>query len=633
MKCLCIFIACILTLQAKSLSIDSLQHALKTQTDTNEVKTLNELCYAIVFDDVVTAKQFGFKALEKAKKLNYTLGAAKACIRLGIAYDITSQYDSCIHYYNQALTWYNAINDSKGKASALNNLAMVYNNQGLYDKAVRMYFEALKAFETLKDTIGMANTLNNIAVLYNDTYKNKLALQYANQALKLYQAVHHKKGIAAVYTNISLSFNEINNDSIIYYGKKAIAIKEELNDQYGLGISYNDLGLAYNDGKKYDSALIYLNKSFEIKNNYNDRFGMASVLINRANTHASKQNYKQQLNDLLLAYNLAQEIKSYRLLSRISYGLSAYYKRINDYKNAYNYRSKYTIYKDSLMSEETTKQINELEARYQSEKKDLEIENKNLELLKTSALLSKKRTQLLLLIAVFVTLTLAALLFYITYNNRQKQKAIKLQVEQEQLRNIAVITAEDEERKRIAKDLHDGAGQQLSAIKMNLSALAHHNPDKALNNIMEQLDDAVKEVRNVSHMMMPTVLLSNGIIEAIKNLAYKINQSKQLNINTRFVDLTHDLDEKVQTTLYRIVQECFNNIIKHAQATEVNLQLIQHPKHLTLMIEDNGKGFNPDNKQFGMGLRNIESRVLYINGILHIDSSPGNGTTITIEIN
>ncbi|MFN3446541.1 MAG: sensor histidine kinase [Bacteroidia bacterium] len=379
--------------------------------------------------------------------------------------------------------------------------------------------------------------------------------------------------------------------------------------------------------------MIYLNKSFEIKNNYKDRFGMASVLINRANTHASIQNYKQQLNDLLLAYNLAQEIKSYRLLSRISYGLSAYYKRINDYKNAYNYRSKYTIYKDSLMSEETTKQINELEARYQSEKKDLEIENKNLELLKTSAQLSKKRTQLLLLIAVFVTLTLGALLFYITYNNKQKQKAIKLQVEQEQLRNIAVITAEDEERKRIAKDLHDGAGQQLSAIKMNLSAVAHKNPDKALNNIMEQLDDAVKEVRNVSHMMMPTVLLSNGIIEAIKNLAYKINQSKHLNINTRFVDLTHDLDEKVQTTLYRIVQECFNNIIKHAQATEVNLQLIQHPEHLTLMIEDNVKGFNPDNKQLGMGLRNIESRVLYINGILHIDSSPGNGTTITIEIN
>jgi len=155
---------------------------------------------------------------------------------------------------------------------------------------------------------------------------------------------------------------------------------------------------------------------------------------------------------------------------------------------------------------------------------------------------------------------------------------------------------------------------------------------KLLNYIMAQLDDAVREVRNVSHMMMPSILLSNGIIEAIKDLAFKINQSKKLTINTKFVDLTNDIDEKIQTTLYRIVQECFNNIIKHAHASDVNVQLIQHTNHLTLMIEDNGKGFNPNNKQFGMGLRNIESRVLYINGILHIDSSPGNGTTITIDV-
>ena len=320
-------------------------------------------------------------------------------------------------------------------------------------------------------------------------------------------------------------------------------------------------------------------------------------------------------------------------MARSTHAISICYSRQKKYQKAFEYLNQFTFFKDSLFNEVTTKQINELEARYQSERKDLEIENKNLELLKKSAQLSKKRTQLLLLIAVFVTLTLAALLFYITYNNRQKQKNIKLQVEQEQLRNIAVITAEDEERKRIAKDLHDGAGQQLSAIKMNLSAVAHKNPDKALNTIMEKLDDAVKEVRNVSHMMMPTVLLSNGIIEAIKNLAYKINQSKKLTITTKFVDLTNDIDEKIQTTLYRIVQECFNNIIKHSHASDVNLQIIQHPNHLTLMIEDNGKGFNPNNMLLGMGLRNIESRVSYINGILHIDSSPGNGTTITIDVN
>lgn len=609
-----------------------MQRVLQNQTDTNQVKTLNELCFAVVFDDVNLAKTYGFKALAQAEKIGYTKGAAKACLRIGIAYDVSSQYDSSIWFYNEALVKYNSVNDENGKASALNNLAMVYNNQGNYNKAISMYFSAHKSFAKLNDTIGMANTLNNIAVLYNDTYKNKLALQYALQALKLYKVVNHKKSIAAVYTNISLAYNEINIDSAIYYAKKAIAIKEELNDQYGLGISYNDLGIAYHENKRYDSALFYFHKSYKIKTSFDDKFGMTSVLINSANANNKKQNYTQQLSDLLLAEKLSKEVNSYRLIHKVAYALSEYYSLHNDYKKAFQYRVQYSIYKDSLMSEETTKQINELEAKYQSEKKDLELINKNLELQKKSEQLSKKRTQMLLLVAVFITLTLAALLFYITYNNKQKQKANQLKIEQEQLRNMAVITAEDEERRRIAKDLHDGAGQQLSAIKMNLSALAHQKPDDALNNIMQQLDDAVKEVRNVSHMMMPTVMLTNGITEAIKDLTCKINGNGKLKINTHFVDLKNNLGDKIETTLYRIIQECFNNIIKHADATEVNLQLIQHPGHLTLMIEDNGKGFNTNNTKLGMGLRNIESRVSYINGILHIDSGLGNGTTITIQL-
>ena len=140
MKFLFVSIACLLTLIAKSISIDSLQQVLITQTDTNKVKTLNELCFAMVFDDVKQAKVYGFTALENAEKIEYKMGAAKACIRIGIAYDVSSQFDSCIYFYNKALDIYNAINDNKGKASALNNLAMVYNNQGLYDKAVKLYY-------------------------------------------------------------------------------------------------------------------------------------------------------------------------------------------------------------------------------------------------------------------------------------------------------------------------------------------------------------------------------------------------------------------------------------------------------------------------------------------------------------
>ncbi|MBP9689451.1 MAG: sensor histidine kinase [Bacteroidia bacterium] len=632
MKPLIIIIALVISLNAFASNTDSLLTVLANQTDTNEVKTLNELCYAYVFDDIALAKNYGFNALNKAQKQNYTLGIAKAHIRIGIAYDISTQYDSCIYHYNIALTHYQKINDTKGKASALNNLAMVYNNIGDYQKALQLYFEALKVFETIGDKLGEANALNNIAILYLDTNKPLLALQYLSIALPKYKNINHKTGIAAAYTNISLAYNDINVDSSIFYGKKAIEIKQELNDQYGLGISYNDLALAYIQKKQYEVSLALINKSLAIKQSFNDKFGIASTLLNRSSIYTNLNRPKLAIKDLIDSYKAAKLINSYRLLTKISISLAKAYKNLQDNSSAYLYMTQYATFRDSLMSEETNKQINELETRYQTEKKDLEIANKQLELQKADENLSKKRTQLLLVVALLITFILATLLFYFSYTNKLKRKAIELQVEQEKQRNIAIIAAEDEERKRIAKDLHDGAGQHLSAVKMNLSAFAERQPAQELNNVMNLLDDAVKEVRNVSHMMMPAVMLTNGLCGAIQNLVSKINGNKSIQITTQFVDLDNKLSEKIQTTVYRITQESLNNIIKHAQATIVDIQLIQYPDYLLLMIEDNGKGFDLANISHGMGLRNIESRALYINAKLHIDSSIGNGTTLTLEI-
>ncbi len=620
----------VITLNTFASQIDSLLNVLPNQTDTNEVKTLNELCFAYVFDDINTAKNYGFNALVKAEKLNYTQGIAKAHIRIGIAYDISTQYDSCIYHYNEALKYYNKINDAKGKASALNNLAMVYNNIGDYQKALKLYFEALKVFESIGDKLGQANALNNIAILYLDTNKQLLALQYLNKALVKYVDINNKKGIAAVYTNISIADTDI--DSKILYGKKAIELKEELNDQYGLGISYNDLALAYNEKKQYDVSLPLINKALVIKKSFNDKFGIASVLLNRSNIYIYLKQPKLAIVDLTNSYDAAKSINSYRLLTKISFSLAKTYKNSKNYQEAYLYMLDNVTFRDSLMSEETNKQINELETRYQSEKKDLEIANKALELQKADVKLSKNRTQLLLVLALLITFILAALLFYISYTSKQKRKAIELLVEQEKQRNIAIIAAEDEERKRIAKDLHDGAGQHLSVVKMNLSAFAERQPAQELDNVMNLLDDAVKEVRNVSHMMMPAVMLTNGLCGAIQNLISKVNSNKTINFTTQFVGLNNQLDEKIQTTVYRITQESLNNIIKHAKATNVDIQLIQYPSYLMLMIEDDGKGFDLEKINQGMGLSNIESRALYINAKFHIDSSIGNGTTITLEI-
>jgi signal transduction histidine kinase len=214
-------------------------------------------------------------------------------------------------------------------------------------------------------------------------------------------------------------------------------------------------------------------------------------------------------------------------------------------------------------------------------------------------------------------------------------------LQQQELRSRAIIEAEEKERTRIARELHDGIGQQLSAAKLNISGLqaslnTNNNEEKVMiQNAIDLIDESVKEVRVVSHSMMPNALIKSGLVSAVREFINKISSSGSLRINLEIVGLTDRLEQTVETVLFRVLQELVNNIIKHAQATEVSIQLIRHETELTILIEDNGVGFNVDkvlDKEGGIGLKNIQSRVAFLNGQVFFDSHVDKGTTVTIEI-
>jgi signal transduction histidine kinase len=208
------------------------------------------------------------------------------------------------------------------------------------------------------------------------------------------------------------------------------------------------------------------------------------------------------------------------------------------------------------------------------------------------------------------------------------------------LRAKSVIEAEEKERIRIATDLHDGVGQLLSAAKLNLSSLESklnlHNTDEqtAFKNAIDLVDDSVKEVRAVSHNMMPNTLLKLGLASAVKEFITKIQGTPNLKVNLEIVGLTGRLEQEKETILYRVIQEVVSNIIKHAKASELTLQLIKHEKEISILIEDNGVGFDTSkmNDFDGIGLKNILSRVEFINGTVHFDSVVNRGTTVIIDV-
>lgn len=197
----------------------------------------------------------------------------------------------------------------------------------------------------------------------------------------------------------------------------------------------------------------------------------------------------------------------------------------------------------------------------------------------------------------------------------------------------------EDERNRVAKDLHDGLGGLLSGVKLSLQSITGNiiisdQHAAALKRVLLQLDNAISEMRRVAHSMMPESLMRFGLVQAIEDFCYDINESKMVQLHFYHHGLEKRLDSSTEITLFRVIQELVNNSIKHAAATNVMIHLLRIENQLTLTVEDNGTGFDTNNikKSKGVGLSNIQSRVNFLKGNLEIDSQNNIGTSFYISI-
>jgi PAS domain S-box-containing protein len=219
-----------------------------------------------------------------------------------------------------------------------------------------------------------------------------------------------------------------------------------------------------------------------------------------------------------------------------------------------------------------------------------------------------------------------------------------LLAEVERQKNIVLrsfIQGQEDERHRIAQDLHDGVGHLLSIVKIGLSsfqenvqALAPERLDD-FQHFLRIYDQAVQEVRAVSHQLMPATLRKMGLKAALQDLATMLTLSGKIRVDVSLEaldTLTTQLDNELETSVFRIVQELANNTVKYAQARTVSIQIINHSSSLLCIYEDDGIGFDVHNVPRGLGLNNIYNRVLLLGGTAEFDSALGNGMVATIEI-
>jgi len=528
-------------------------------------------------------------------------------------------------------------NNWKEQAAIANKyLGISHFYLGAYDVAQAHYLKSLQLYENLDDQKGVAQVCNELGVFYSRQEDYETCYKYYQRAQKIASENDYLPELAISLSNQGMTHFKLGrHDEAFPLMSEALAVKEQLNDSIGMGYELKRLATYYFVKEQYNTGLEYLNKSSAIREALGDKSGLAINEVTIAEMYHMRKMYDEAISYFKTTLKLADEI-GYADLARYALEmLHDCYATTGNYEQAYRFQADARQLADSLFNDRKTKTIAELQTKYETAEKEQEIANQQLELSEKESEIQSKKIQIGGLIGGLIILLLFGFIFYNQYRAKQNQKLQSAILAEKERGFESVIQATEEERKRISKDLHDGIGQQLSALKMALSNMASNTSDEDqqedLEIIIDQFSKSAEEVRQVSHQMMPRTLMDYGLVNAIEDLLQNSFKFSDIKYDFEHRLIVERFDERIEISLYRVLQELINNIIKHSQASEISVQLIQNKGKLLLFVEDNGKGMNNDASD-GHGLLNIKSRLDMVKGTVNYEPSPSSGTSATISI-
>lgn len=623
---------------------DSLEALLKTNIhDTVKLQILTDLNWNFARVDFDKSLNYGRQELELAKKIANQKFIAQGHNDIGIALQQKGKFREAIEEHKKALEIRLKLKNDMNIASSYSKLGVCSEEISDHVASLGYALKALAIYEKVGNKPYIAFTLNTICNMKSNLKQYDGVMEYARRGFKLAVESGNQEAIGGAWNYMAYAYEGMKKvDSAIFAGIKAYEAFREFGDSGLIASSLSNLGYYYRLAYRDKDALECYTKALNIAVNRQDSGGMAQYHINIANIYLNERKYEISEKHAEEALRLGEKVQVNDMLLTIYKTIAQLYAATGRGELANVYYEKFATLKEQLFSNEAAQQISELQVRYDTEKKEADnklLQNENE--LKT-AQLSKNRLLVIFLVVGIILIIAVSYLLFIRARLKQKQVLDRELMLQKEIRSKAVIEAEEKERIRIARELHDGIGQQLSAAKLNIAGLQAtiktNKPEEELmiKNAMDLLDESVKEVRAVSHSMVPNALIKSGLVMAVREFVNKISSSGNLKVNLEIIGMSERLESTVENILFRVLQEVVNNIIKHAHASEVGIQFIKHDSDLTILIEDNGLGFDVEKKlndpDGGIGLKNIQSRIDFLNGQVHFDSYPGKGTTITIEI-
>lgn len=580
------------------------------------------------------------KAITISKSINYTNGIVLGLKGVGVTYFNKGDYAQSITAYKSAIPYYDT-NDNR-LTSIYSSIGNMYRYQGDYNEAINCYYRALKKIENVPDQQDQyAKTCISIAAIFDDINENKKGLQYLQKAIAIFTAKKNYRSLALALNNKGCILLKEDTDAAISIFKKTLALSLQCNDTDMQNYVLNNLADAYDKKGMPQKAAQYLQQAAKIRSVVTPYFRALSLSTLGENYYQLK-NYKLSEHYLNEALKMTKKANTPRAEMEVRSHLSLLYGKTGDYHKAWLNETAYSQLNDSLLNDEKTQKLNQLEVKYQIAQKDGELAEKQLKINLQESYLRRKNIWIGSISAGALLIIMLTLGMYRSNRYKQHLQSEKIKVlEQEQEINLlkASMNGEEHERIRIGQELHDGIGGLLSTVKLQFGALRlrHKEIGEAADfkKAIELLDEATVDVRKTAHNLMPDILYRSGISEAVSNFCQRIDTDQSPKIQLQIYGVIPRMNATFELSIYRIIQELINNILKHAEATEVLLQLNWQKKNFHIAIEDNGVGMIAGNipNMPGIGIKNILSRVATMGGTMEIESNLDTGTAIYIEFN
>ncbi|MGJ8684430.1 MAG: ATP-binding protein [Nonlabens sp.] len=535
---------------------------------------------------------------------------------------------------------------SKELATYFTIIADSYYHRDEHDKAYSNYLKAKALYLVNEDermVIEMNRYLSTTATYLkvDNKYVNGFIEEICQYASKVDDAELKCDCLYRKLSRLKDVSNPVQNKKALEYlwKYKNIAVQNDLKDQVEIAIF--NLGAIHMEAKNKDSSFFYFEKSMKSAKMTDDLNTISYLNNNYAILYRNLEEFDKSIEYHLKT--IESDLSVEDLSTKLFYlkNLAKTYSLKGDNENATITYEKVISLSDSLNRNEQTIAANELEIKYQTAEKEKQLlisENESQQRLSTIYLLSGAALSLFLLGG-------------LVYNNQRKKKLIaqKEQIieksradailKNQELATIdAMISGQEKERKRLAEELHDDLGSTLTTVRLyfeNLkSQFTEDNSQEVFNRTENLLDEAYEKIRNMSHTRNSGVLASKGLIPTLESLAQKITESGKIKVEIIHHGLDQSLENSLELTIFRIIQELMSNVIKHAQAHNAVVSLTAYENSINIMVEDDGIGFNKSQiaNDNGIGLHNIEKRIENLDGTMEIDSNENHGTTINLDI-